>query len=166
MKTIKIFGVLLALVVCTLAVNAQTKSYNKYGVSMTYPSYLVIEEEDYSNGELTLSLASEDEMSGMYLIVSDDEEISEMIQLMGLETVFKLMQSEVLTGLGYFAQVGEVKATATRATMPFTINDDGLLLQGEMTMDMSDKFVVTIVLGIGEKNFDDLKKACSTLKVE
>lgn len=40
MKTIKILGVLLAMVVGTLAVSAQTKTYNNHGVSMTYPSYL------------------------------------------------------------------------------------------------------------------------------
>lgn len=75
MKTIKILGVLLALVVSTLAVNAQTKTYNNYGVSMTYPSYLVLDEEDYSDGELNLEFSDVDEISGMFVLVSSNEDI-------------------------------------------------------------------------------------------
>jgi hypothetical protein len=85
MKTLKFFGVLLALVVGTLTVNAQTKTYNSYGVSFTYPSFLNIVGEEYIGNELNLALSSKDQLSEMFIAVSDDYEMIESIENYGLE---------------------------------------------------------------------------------
>ena len=164
MKTIKILGVLLAMVVGTLAVNAQTKTYNNHGVSMSYPSYLELD-EDYSDGELSLDLSDEDEMSGMFLIVSSDEDMLSAIELVGMETVFEMLQSEML-GEFIGAELGEVKKTDSSITMPFNMTEDGIAFNGEMTLKLhGNKIVMTVILAHSNEKLSALKQAVKTLKV-
>lgn len=165
MKTIKILGVLLALVAGTLAGNAQTKMYNNHGVSMSYPSYLELNEEEYSDGELNLEFSNEDEMSGICLIVSSDEDILFAIELVGLEGVFEMLQSEML---GEFdgAELGEVKKTDSSITMPFAMTEEDVAFNGEMTLRLQgNKIVMTIILAHSNEKLSALKQAVKTLKV-
>jgi hypothetical protein len=165
MKTIKILGVLLAMVVGTLAVNAQTKTYNNHGVSMTYPSYLVLDEEDYSDGELNLEFSDVDEISGMFVLVSSNEEILTAIEFIGLETVFNMLQGEMMSEF-VGAELGVVKKTDSSVVMPFTMSEDGIAVNGEMTLRLlGNKIVMTVVVGYGSEKFNALKQAVKTLKV-
>jgi hypothetical protein len=165
MKTIKILGVLLAMVVGTLAVNAQTKTYNNHGVSMSYPSYLELNEENYSDGELNLEISNEDALSGIFVFVSSDEEILSAIELVGLETMFDMMQ-EGMMGEFVGAELGAVKKTDSSVVMPFTMSEDGITVNGEMTLRLlGNKIVMTVVVGYGSEKFNALKQAVKTLKV-
>lgn len=165
MKTIKILGVLLALVAGTLAGNAQTKMYNNHGVSMSYPSYLELNEEDYSDGELSLEFSNEDALSGIVVFVNSDEEILSAIELVGLETMFDMMQEEMM-GEFVGAELGEVKKTDSSVVMPFTMSEDGIAVNGEMTLRLQgNKIVMTIILAHGNEKFSALKQAVKTLKV-
>lgn len=165
MKTIKILGVLLALIVSTLAVNAQTKTYNNYGVSMTYPSYLVLDEEDYSDGKLNLEFLDVDEISGMIVLVSSDEVILLGIELVGLEGVFEMLQSEMMSEL-VGAELGDIEKTDSSVIMPFTMSEDGVVVNGEMALGVQgNKLILTVILGHGSEKFSALKQAIKTLKV-
>lgn len=165
MKTIKILGVLLALIVSTLAVNAQTKTYNNYGVSMTYPSYLVLDEEDYSDGELNLEFSDVDEISGMIVLVSSNEEILTVLELIGLETVFNMLQDEMMSEL-VGAELGDIEKTDSSVIMPFTMSEDGVVVNGEMALGVQgNKLILTVILGHGSEKFSALKQAVKTLKV-
>lgn len=165
MKTIKILGVLLALIVSTLAVNAQTKTYNNYGVSMTYPSYLVLDEEDYSDGKLNLEFSDVDEISGMIVLVSSDEVILLGIELVGLEGVFEMLQSEMMSEL-VGAELGDIEKTDSSVIMPFTMSEDGVVVNGEMALGVQgNKLILTVILGHGSEKFSALKQAIKTLKV-
>lgn len=165
MKTIKILGVLLALIVSTLAVNAQTKTYNNYGVSMTYPSYLVLDEEDYSDGKLNLEFSDVDEISGMIVLVSSDEVILLGIELVGLEGVFEMLQSEMMSEL-VGAELGDIEKTDSSVIMPFTMSEDGVVVNGEMALGVQgNKLILTVILGHGSEKFSALKQAVKTLKV-
>lgn len=165
MKTIKILGVLLALIVSTLAVNAQTKTYNNYGVSMTYPSYLVLDEEDYSDGVLNLEFSDVDEISGMIVLVSSDEEILTVLELIGLETVFNMLQGEMMSEF-VGAELGDIEKTDSSVIMPFTMSEDGVVVNGEMALGVQgNKLILTVILGHGSEKFSALKQAVKTLKV-
>lgn len=165
MKTIKILGILLALVVGTLAVNAQTKTYNNHGVSMSYPSYLELNEENYSDGELNLEISNEDALSGIFVFVSSDEDILSAIELVGLETVFDMMQEGMMSEF-VGAELGEVKKTDSSVVMPFTMSEDGIAVNGEMTLRLlGNKIIMTVVVGHGSEKFNALKQAVKTLKV-
>ena len=165
MKTIKILGFLLALIVSTLAVNAQTKTYNNYGVSMTYPSYLVLDEEDYSDGKLNLEFSDVDEISGMIVLVSSDEVILLGIELVGLEGVFEMLQSEMMSEL-VGAELGDIEKTDSSVIMPFTMSEDGVVVNGEMALGVQgNKLILTVILGHGSEKFSALKQAIKTLKV-
>lgn len=165
MKTIKILGVLLALIVSTLAVNAQTKTYNNYGVSMTYPSYLVLDEEDYSDGELNLEFSDVDEISGMIVLVSSNEEILTVLELIGLETVFNMLQDEMMSEFDG-AELGDIEKTDSSVIMPFTMSEDGVVVNGEMALGVQgNKLILTVILGHGSEKFSALKQAVKTLKV-
>lgn len=165
MKTIKILGVLLALIVSTLAVNAQTKTYNNYGVSMTYPSYLVLDEEDYSDGELNLEFSDVDEISGMIVLVSSNEDILLGIELVGLEGVFEMLQDEMMSEL-VGAELGDIEKTDSSVIMPFTMSEDGVVVNGEMALGVQgNKLILTVILGHGSEKFSALKQAVKTLKV-
>lgn len=165
MKTIKILGLLLAMVVGTLAVNAQTKTYNKYGVSMTYPSYLVLDEEDYSDGELNLVFSDVDDLSGMLVLVSSNEDMLRGIEFLGIETVFNMMKLEVMSEFED-AESGDIKTTDSSVVMPFTMSEDGVSVNGEMAFRIQgNKIIVTVVLGYGNEKFNALKQAVKTLKV-
>lgn len=165
MKTIKILGVLLALIVSTLSVNAQTKTYNNYGVSMTYPSYLVLDEEDYSDGELNLEFSDVDEISGMIVLVSSDEDILLGIELVGLEGVFEMLQDEMMSEL-VGAELGDIEKTDSSVIMPFTMSEDGVVVNGEMALGVQgNKLILTVILGYGSEKFSALKQAVKTLKV-
>ena len=165
MKTMKFWGVLLALVVGTLAVNAQTKTYSNHGVSMTYPSYLFIEEEEYEPGELTLALSDKDEMSGMYIVVSSDEVVLDMVAVMGVEEVYNLLQGELTDDLDG-AKLGAITKTDTSITQAFTMSEDGITLNGEVALSLKGKKVVmTMFIAYGNDKYNALKQAIKTLKV-
>lgn len=165
MKTIKILGVLLALIVSTLSVNAQTKTYNNYGVSMTYPSYLVLDEEDYSDGKLNLEFLDVDEISGMIVLVSSNEVILLGIELVGLEGVFEMLQDEMMSEL-VGAELGDIEKTDSSVIMPFTMSEDGVVVNGEMALGVQgNKLILTVILGHGSEKFSALKQAVKTLKV-
>lgn len=165
MKTIKILGVLLALIVSTLAVNAQTKTYNNYGVSMTYPSYLVLDEEDYSDGELNLEFLDVDEISGMFVLVSSNEEILTVLEFIGLETVFNMLQGEMMSEF-VGAELGDIEKTDSSVIMPFTLLVDGVVANGEMALGVQgNKLILTVIFGHGSEKFSALKQAVKTLKV-
>jgi hypothetical protein len=165
MKTIKILGVLLAMVVGTLAVSAQTKTYNNHGVSMTYPSYLVLDEEDYSDGELNLEFSDVDEISGMFVLVSSNEEILTAIEFIGLETVFNMLQGEMMSEF-VGAELGDIEKTDSSVIMPFTVSEDGVVANGEMALGVQgNKIILTVILGHGSEKFSALKQAVKTLKV-
>lgn len=165
MKTIKILGVLLALIVSTLSVNAQTKTYNNYGVSMTYPSYLVLDEEDYSDGKLNLEFLDVDEISGMIVLVSSNEVILLGIELVGLEGVFEMLQDEMMSEL-VGAELGDIEKTDSSVIMPFTMSEDGVVVNGEMALGVQgNKLILTVILSHCSEKFSALKQAVKTLKV-
>ena len=165
MKTLKLFLCLFALMVGTSALTAQTKTYNNYGVSMTYPSYLVLDEEDYSDGELNLVFSDVDDLSGMIVIVSSNEDMLTALELIGLETVFNMLQGEMMSEYED-AESGDIKTTDSSVTMPFTVSEDGVVVNGEMVLGVQgNKLILTVILGHGSEKFSALKQTVKTLEV-
>ena len=165
MKTLKLFLCLFALMVGTLALTAQTKTYNNYGVSMTYPSYLVLNEEEYSDGELNLEFSDVDEISGMFVLVSSNEEILTALEFIGLETMLNMLQAEMMSEF-VGAELGDIEKTDSSVIMPFTVSEDGVVANGEMALGVQgNKLILTVILGYGSEKFSALKQAVKTLKV-
>jgi hypothetical protein len=163
MKTIKILGLLLALVVGTLTVNAQTKTYSRYGVSITYPSFLNIEGENYAGGELNLLLSSNDQMNLLVLAVSTDDVMIQSINMYGLETVFDNFKSQMV---GEGVEFGTVKKDDNNITMPFTFSFDGTLLHGEASMTVKNGTIIfTMITARPGDKYNAIKQACKTIKV-
>ncbi len=165
MKTLKLFLCLFALMVGTSALTAQTKTYNNYGVSMTYPSYLVLDNEDYSDGELNLEFSDVDEISGMFVLVSSNEEILTALEFIGLETMLNMLQAEMMSEF-VGAELGDIEKTDSSVIMPFTVSEDGVVANGEMALGVQgNKLILTVILGYGSEKFSALKQAVKTLKV-
>lgn len=163
MKTLKILGVLLALVVGTLTVNAQTKTYNSYGVSFTYPSFLNIVGEEYSGNELNVALSSKDQMSEMFIAVSDDYEMIESIENYGLEAVLNNIKSQMVGGS---AKLGTVKKYENSVTLPFTMKENGVSLSGEVTLSYkNDVIILTMIVAPAGDKFNAVKQATKSIKV-
>ena len=54
----------------------------------------------------------------------------------------------------------------TKVVMPFTMSEDGIAVNGEMTLRLlGNKIVMTVVVGHGSEKFNALKQAVKTLKV-
>ena len=163
MKTLKFFGVLLALVVGTLTVNAQTKTYNSYGVSFTYPSFLTIVGEEYIGNELNLALSSNDQLSEMFIAVSDDYEMIEEIENYGLEPVLNNIKSQMVGGS---AKLGTVKKYENSVTLPFTMKEKGVSLSGEVTLSYkNDVIILTMIVAPTGDKFNAVKQATKSIKV-
>ena len=163
MKTLKILGLLLALVVGTLTVNAQTKTYSRYGVSITYPSFLNIDGENYAGRELNLLLSSKDQMNLLVLAVSKDNELIQSINMYGLETVFETFKSQMV---GDGVDFGTIKKENNNITMPFTFLFDDILLHGEASMTVKNGAIIfTMITARPGDKYNAIKQACKTIKV-
>ena len=166
MKTIKILGLLLALVVGTLTVNAQTKTYNRYGISFTYPSTLSVDKETYEDGDFVLELTSEDDDSGIFIISTDKEEVVSMIQMMGIEGVFDVFKESMLEELDGVKPGSLKKIDSNTYSQPFTYTNDGVTGYADMIMSLKgDKFVMVLLAALSQEELRNFQNVYKSIKI-
>jgi len=167
MKKIKLI-ILSLILVGGCALNAQTlsKSYNRYGLSMNYPSFLSIEDEDYTEGELTLELVNEDETCGMYIVVIEDEEVGLMLELLAIEDIFDVFKEELASDLSDASFGGLKKSDDNTVSQSFSVKEDGVTLYGNMIFHAEDdKFIIVLLIADDTKKMNVLKDAYETINV-
>ena len=169
MKNLKFFGVSLVMLAITVTVNAQslTKVYNAYGVSMKYASNMEVVEEEYEDGQFTLTLSNEDEGMLMFVMVIQDDEMSEIFKLLNLEGLFDLMKEGMVEELGDNVTFGAVqKQDSNNCSQTFTASEDGEKFYGEVMMSVrGDKFILSVIASQEKSDLNTLKASYNSLKV-
>ena len=165
MKTLKILGLLLAMVVGTLAVNAQTKTYNNYGISFTYPSTLSVGKEGIEDGDFVLELRSEDDYSGIIITSTDNEEVISMIQMMGIEGIFDVFKESILEGVDGVKPGSTKKIDSNTYSQPFTYTNDGVTSYADIIMSLKgDKFVMVLLLALTQEELRNFQNVYKSIK--
>lgn len=165
MKTLKILGFLLAMVVGTLAVNAQTKTYNNYGISFTYPSTLSVGVEGNEDGFFGLELTSEDDDSAIFIISTDNEEVVSMIQTMGIEGVFDVFKESMVERLDGVKPGSTKKIDSNTYSQPFTYTNDGVTGYADIIMSLKgDKVVMVLLLALTQEELRNFQNVYKSIK--
>lgn len=170
MKNLKFFGVLLVMLAVTVTVNAQslTKVYDAYGVSMKYASNMEVVDDEYEDGQFMMALSNEDEDMVMFVMVMQDDEMSEMFKLLNLEGLFDLMKENIVAEAGdNFTFGGAVqKQDSNNCSQTFTASEDGEKIYGEVMMSVrGDKFIISMIASQEKSDLNTLKASYNSLKV-
>ena len=139
MKKIKLI-ILSLILVGGCALNAQTlsKSYNRYGLSMNYPSFLSIE----------------------------DEEVGLMLELLAIEDIFYVFKEELASDLSDASFGGLKKSDDNTVSQSFSVKEDGVTLYGNMIFHAEDdKFIIVLLIADDTKKMNVLKDAYETINV-
>lgn len=144
-------------------------SYDRYGLSMSYPAGLTISEEEYADNELTLSLDNEDDNGGMFVILSEEAEVASLVKLLGLDFLYGLFKEGVMEEISEYGEVtlGETRKVDDNTIMQsFQLTEDDETAYGEICISVrGTKILIVIMMGTTEEELETYRETYNSIEV-